>query len=92
MPTSFICDDATVDGRKVGGDNGMFMTVEDNDERTCHGLLLDFFKVKGLGDANAALPLGSDVFLRCIKMIDARLHGGRPASDGGLSQDCTVLL
>jgi hypothetical protein len=92
MPTTFISVDATVDGKKVGGDNGMFMAIEENDERTCMGLLTDFLKDKGLGDANIALPPGSNVALRCIKMIDARLHGGRPASDVGLRQDCTVFL
>ena len=93
MPATFICVDASVDGKKVGGDNGMFMTIDDTDERTCHQLLCDFLKDKGLGDANVALPDGSIVVLRCVKMCDARLHGGRLASDVGLIQDrCIVFL
>ena len=68
MPTSFICVDATVDGRKVGDHNGMFMTVEDNDEVTCEGLLLDFLKVKGIGDANVALLPGSNVRLNSVQL------------------------
>jgi len=89
MPPTFICVKATVDGKKVGGDNGMFMTIDDNDERTCRDLLNAFLQDKGYGDA---LPEGSTVVLRCVKMNDARLHGGRPAVDVGLVQDCTVFL
>ncbi len=92
MPAAFICVDAIVDGEKVGGDTGMFMTINDKDERTCHELLCAFLKDKGLGDANVALPCGSTVVLRCVKMCDARLHGGRHASDVGLIQDCTLFL
>ena len=95
MPTTLISVDATVDGKKVGGGNGSygtFMTIEDTDERTWQGLLLDFLKDKGLGDANNGLPSGSNVFLRCIKMIYARLCSGRSASDVGLSQDCTLFF
>jgi hypothetical protein len=89
MPPTFICVKATVDGKKVGGDSGMFMTIDDNDERTCRDLLNAFLQDKGYGDA---LPEGSTVVLRCVKMNDARLHGGRPAADVGLVQDCTVFL
>jgi hypothetical protein len=92
MPTTFICIDATVDGKKVDGDSGLFLTIDDNDERTCYQLLLDYFKDKGHGDANDALPGDSTVVLRCVKMVDARLHGGRPATDVGHVQDCTVCL
>jgi hypothetical protein len=42
MPPTFICVDATVDGKKVGGDSGMFMTIDDTDERTCRELLVAF--------------------------------------------------
>jgi len=91
MPTTFICIDATVDGKKVGGDSGLFLNIDDTDERTCYQVLLDFLKDKGLGDANVALPEGSTVVLRCVKMVE-RLHGGRPATDVGHIQDCTVFL
>ena len=85
MPARFIFVDVIVDGKKVGGDNGiMFMTIDDTDERMCHQLLCAFLKDKGLGDANVALPDDSNVVLRCVKMCDARLHGGRPVSDVGL--------
>ena len=56
MPPTFICVDATVDGRKVGGDHGVFQAIDDRDERTCHQLLLAFLKNKGLGDVHVALP------------------------------------
>jgi hypothetical protein len=92
MPATFICVDAIVEGKKVGGDNGMFITIDDTDERTCHHLLRAFLRDKGLGDANVALPDGSTVVLRCVKMCDSRLHGGRPSSDVGIIQDCIVFL
>ena len=34
MPTTFICIDATVDGKKVGGGRGLFLTIDNDDERT----------------------------------------------------------
>jgi hypothetical protein len=92
MPPTFISVDATIDGKKVGGESGMFVSIDDTDERTCRELLLAFLKDKGHGDASIALPEGSTIVLRCVKMNDVRLHGGRPAADVGLIQDCTVFL
>ena len=91
LPT-FICVDATVDGRKVGGDHGVFKTIADADKRTCHQLLLAFLKDNGLGDAHVALPKGSTVVLHYVKMCDARLYGGHPTADIGLIQDCFVFF
>ncbi len=85
MPPTFICVDATVDGKKVGGENGVFQTIDDTDEMTCHQLLIAFLKDKGLGD----LLEGDIVVLRRVKMCDARLYGGRHAADIGLIQDYT---
>ena len=65
MPAAFIFVDAIVDGKKVGGDNGMFMTIDDTDERTCQWLLCAFLKDKGPGDANDALLYGSTVTSLC---------------------------
>ncbi len=56
------------------------MTIDDTDERTCHHLMRAFLKDKGLGDVKVALLDGFTVVLRCVKMCDARLHGGRLAS------------
>jgi hypothetical protein len=67
MPPTFSCVDATVDGKKVGGENGMFLTIDDTDGRTCQKFLLAFLKDKGLGDASVTLPPGSTVVLRCEK-------------------------
>jgi hypothetical protein len=88
MPPTIICVDATIDGKKVGGEKGVFQTIDDTDEMTCHQLLITFLKDKGLG----YLPKGSIVVLRCVKMCDARLRGGRLAADIGLIEDCTVFL
>jgi hypothetical protein len=92
MPPRIICVDGTVDGKKAGSDNGMFLTIGDTDERTYHELLLAFLKNKSLGNASVALLSGSIVVLRCVEMMDARLHGGRPSADVGLIQDGTVFL
>ena len=92
MLTNFICVDVTIDGKKVGGGNGMFITIEDTDERTCRQFLFAFLKDKGLGATNVALPYGSTVLLRCVKMCDARLHGVRSASDVGIVKDCIVFF
>jgi hypothetical protein len=92
MPATCICVDAIVDGKKVGGDNGIFITIDDTDERTCHQHLCVGLNDKGLGNANVALHDCSTVFLRCVMMCDARLHGGRPPSDVGYIQDCNVFL
>ena len=59
MPPTCIYVDATIDGKKVGGESGMFVSIDDTDERTCYQLLLDFLKDKGLGDANVALSEGT---------------------------------
>jgi hypothetical protein len=48
MPTQFICVDVTVDGKKVDGDNGMFMTIEDTDEMTCHRFSLPSSGARGV--------------------------------------------
>ena len=50
MPPRIICVDATVDGKKVGGEYGVFQTIDDTDERTCHQPLLAFLRDKWLGD------------------------------------------
>ncbi len=93
MPTTFTCIDATVDGKKVGGDSGLFLMIHnDDDERTCYQLLLDYLKDKGHGDASDALPEGSTVVIRCVKMVDARLHGRRNATDVGHVQDYNVFF
>ena len=55
MPPTFTCVDATVDGRKFGGDHGVFQIIDDTDERTYHQLHLAFLKDKGLGEADVAL-------------------------------------
>ena len=81
MPPTFICVDATVDGKKVGGDSGVFMLIDDMDKRTCREVLLAFLHGKGYGDVNNVLPGDSTIILRCVKMNDARLHGGCPAAD-----------
>ncbi len=74
MPPTFICVDATIDGKKVGGDSGVFMLIGDADERTCREILLAFLHGNGYGDANDVLPEGSTIVLRCVKMNDARLR------------------
>ncbi len=44
MPMTFICIDATIDEKKVGGDGGLFLKIDDTDEGTCYQVLLDFPK------------------------------------------------
>ena len=84
MPPAFICVDATIEGKKVGGESGMSVSIDDTDERTCRELLLAFLKDKVHGDASVALPACSTIVLRCVKMSDVRLHGGRHVADVGL--------
>ena len=76
-------------GRKSVVTVGCFMTIDDNDERTCKEFIIAFLQDKGYGDA---LPEGSTIVLRCVKMNDARLHGGRPTVDVDRVKDCTVFL
>ena len=78
LPTTFSYVDATVDDEKVTGDNGMFIFIDDTDERTCLQIRIAFLKDKGLADANVIFPEGYIVGLCCVKMNDACLHGGRP--------------
>jgi hypothetical protein len=67
MPPVFISVEAIMDGKKVGGENGMFVSIDDTDERTCPELLLAFLKDKGHGDASVALPEGSTMFFHALR-------------------------
>ena len=50
MPATFICVDVIVDGKKVGGDNGMFMTFDDTAKKELAiGFSVPFSRIRGLG-------------------------------------------
>ena len=42
MPPTFFCVDVSIDGKKVGGDAGMFMHIDNDDSRTYKDLMNTF--------------------------------------------------
>jgi hypothetical protein len=65
------------------------MTIDDEwGEKTCLELLAAFLETKT--PEFCPLPDRTKVIMNCIKMCDT--SHGRPASDVGLNQDCSVFL
>ena len=82
---AFICVDVVVDGKKVGG-NGTFMRV--STQTACKDVLATFLEQHAID--YHPLPDGTKVSLSCVKISDT--VQGRPATDVGSLQDCSVFL
>jgi hypothetical protein len=82
----FICVEVFVDGKRVGGNGGTFMRVEV--DSICKEVLALFLQMY----APDYYPLPDDVkvTLLCTKISDT--IQGRPTSDVGTLQDCSVFL
>ena len=83
---AFICVEVHVDGKRVGGNGGTFLRVEV--DSICKEVLAIYLQ----SHAPDYYPLPDDVkvTLLCTKISDT--IQGRPASDVGTVQDCSVFL